>query len=787
MMKNRLSLILSFLCLATGTLVAQDVQVTISNPDTILICQGDTLQLAQTNTVNDEGLTWSPDEGFIDPLTNPNPRVIPVFSRYYVVTVGNETDGFAKDSVYVDVDRLVVPQLIQDTTICQGYPLQLVASPVTDQGNTLYNWSPGDFLEDSTDVNSIFIPGVFQDTVFTLVSTAANGACADTQRVRVDIIRSNLEILRPDTVFRCLGDDSLVLEVLVDPFVDEDVRWFPTVGALSDPSGPTFTVDPSGNQTYFAEATVNGCYQIDSVVVRVDSLPPSLEMTVDPVKDPYCQGDTFTIQSPIYDVGDYPLITHEWTVAPGLASPMDLYNGVFFAADSALVTRVTVNGGCVDTIQTQINVIEPPVLQFDPPNPVVCPGESVQINVSFLSGNGTLEWEDPMNTLSCDDCLNPVATVSQTTQYMITVTAEGSECTQPESYSIAVEVDQQPSLTNQTLLCPGDSRTLVTGGLVDGYTYRVTGGGIDTNDPLVSVSPMEETTYLIETTGNCGTTTQEITLQIADDIQLTADGPTTVCPGDGVSLTAIIDQDRNGTFSWTPPGGQPIPGQQLQLSNPIPGVYTATFTDALCGITVTTTTEITIVDADLNVGVAANRSSGDQINPAMDAVFSGNVITLTVTGVPEDLAASFTWSGNLSPGSATGRSIQVQVPDPGQSTPGSLLYTVTVVTDEGGCDFTATISIPITESRFEIPELISPNSDGTNDLFRVFYAGEVTDFTMTIFNRWGQKVFTSNDIDEGWDGTINGTPQNIDTYLYITKFTLNGTEVEAEGQFDLVR
>ncbi|MTB53250.1 gliding motility-associated C-terminal domain-containing protein [Lewinella sp. W8] len=786
-MKNRLSLFLSFLFMSGGLLLAQDAQVTISNPDTILICQGDTLQLAQTNNVNDAGLTWSPDEGFIDPVTDPNPRVIPVFSRYYVVTVGNETDGFAKDSIYVDVDRLVVPELISDTLICQGYPLQLVASPVTDQGNTLYNWSPGDFLDDSTDVNSVFIPDVFQDTVFTLVATSQNGVCADTQQVRVDIIRSSLEILRPDTVFRCVGDDSLVLEVSVDPFVDNEVRWFPTAGALSAPSGVTYTVDPPGNQTYYAEAIVNGCPQIDSVVVRLDSLPASLEMTVDPVKDPYCQGDTFTIQSPIYDVGDYPLITHEWSVAPGIASPMDLYNAVFFASDSALVTRITVNGGCVDTVQTQINVIQPPVLQFDPPNPVVCPGESVQINVTFLEGNGTLEWEDPMNTLSCDDCLNPVATVSQSTSYMITVTAEGSECTQPEMYSIQVEVDPQPSLTSQTLLCAGDSRTLVTGGLVDGFTYRVTGGGIDTDDPLVSVTPTEETTYTIETTGNCGTSTQQITLQLAEDIQLTADGPTTLCPGDGLTLTAIIDQDRNGTFSWTPPGGTPVPGQQLQLSDPIPGVYTATFTDALCGVTVTTTTEVTIVDANLNVGIAANRSNGDQINPGMDAIFSGNVITLTVTGVPEGLAANFNWSGNLSPADGSGRSIEVRVPDPGQASPGSLLYTLTVVTDEGGCEFTAAISIPITESEFEIPELISPNSDGTNDLFRVFYAGEVTDFSLTIFNRWGQKVFTSNDIDEGWDGTINGTPQNIDTYLYITKFRLNGTEVEREGQFDLIR
>ena len=58
---------------------------------------------------------------------------------------------------------------------------------------------------------------------------------------------------------------------------------------------------------------------------------------------------------------------------------------------------------------------------------------------------------------------------------------------------------------------------------------------------------------------------------------------------------------------------------------------------------------------------------------------------------------------------------------------------------------------------------------------------------MTIFNRWGQKVFTSTDVDEGWDGTKNGSPQNADAYLYITKFRINGAEETLEGQFSLVR
>ena len=95
----------------------------------------------------------------------------------------------------------------------------------------------------------------------------------------------------------------------------------------------------------------------------------------------------------------------------------------------------------------------------------------------------------------------------------------------------------------------------------------------------------------------------------------------------------------------------------------------------------------------------------------------------------------------------------------------------------------------ITTARVDVPEVITPNGDGTNDFFKIFYTqtADVEDFTLTIFNRWGQKVFTSTDIDEGWDGTVNGTPQNMDTYLFVSKFRLNGEEREREGQFSLIR
>lgn len=88
-----------------------------------------------------------------------------------------------------------------------------------------------------------------------------------------------------------------------------------------------------------------------------------------------------------------------------------------------------------------------------------------------------------------------------------------------------------------------------------------------------------------------------------------------------------------------------------------------------------------------------------------------------------------------------------------------------------------------------IPELITPNGDGTNDSFRLFSNCPAEDYTLLIFNRWGQQIFTSTSQGEAWDGTKDGTPQNTDTYLYRMAFRFPGSEkVEIrEGQFSLIR
>lgn len=119
-------------------------------------------------------------------------------------------------------------------------------------------------------------------------------------------------------------------------------------------------------------------------------------------------------------------------------------------------------------------------------------------------------------------------------------------------------------------------------------------------------------------------------------------------------------------------------------------------------------------------------------------------------------------------------------------------YPVTVFSECGDSTLIVYDGADITEfceCNDRIPELITPNGDGVNDIFRLFSNCPAEDYTLIIFNRWGQQVFTSTTQGEAWDGTKDGTPQNTDTYLYRMAFRFPGSEqVEIrEGQFSLIR
>ena len=87
----------------------------------------------------------------------------------------------------------------------------------------------------------------------------------------------------------------------------------------------------------------------------------------------------------------------------------------------------------------------------------------------------------------------------------------------------------------------------------------------------------------------------------------------------------------------------------------------------------------------------------------------------------------------------------------------------------------------------DLPGAFTPNGDGANDVLYV-YGGLIKAVHLRIYNRWGQMVFETKDIKQGWDGTFKGEPQRPDAYAYrLTAEFIDGSMATSSGSVTLMR
>jgi gliding motility-associated-like protein len=114
---------------------------------------------------------------------------------------------------------------------------------------------------------------------------------------------------------------------------------------------------------------------------------------------------------------------------------------------------------------------------------------------------------------------------------------------------------------------------------------------------------------------------------------------------------------------------------------------------------------------------------------------------------------------------------------------------LTVTDPIGGCSGIDTITLFVDPSKnIFVPNAFSPNGDGINDVYSVYASGPVKVFEIEIFNRWGEKVYQSNDMGSGWDGKYMGTFVMPGEYVYQVTFTfLDGQTLANKGSLTVLR
>ena len=98
-------------------------------------------------------------------------------------------------------------------------------------------------------------------------------------------------------------------------------------------------------------------------------------------------------------------------------------------------------------------------------------------------------------------------------------------------------------------------------------------------------------------------------------------------------------------------------------------------------------------------------------------------------------------------------------------------YVLTVTTIEG-CIASDTIKLRAVKGpAIYVPTAFTPNNDNRNDILRPVYVGIKKLNRFTVFNRWGQLIFSTTDMLKGWDGTLQGKFANTGTYVWFITAT----------------
>jgi gliding motility-associated-like protein len=119
-------------------------------------------------------------------------------------------------------------------------------------------------------------------------------------------------------------------------------------------------------------------------------------------------------------------------------------------------------------------------------------------------------------------------------------------------------------------------------------------------------------------------------------------------------------------------------------------------------------------------------------------------------------------------------------------TPGDVLITATV--DNKQITFGSPARVRFAPLNFYVPRVFTPNNDGTNDILKPILVGIAQFHYFNIYNRWGNLIFTTQDPNQGWDGTFKGVPQPVETYLWIGEgIDVNGKKIVQRGMVSLAR
>ena len=572
-----------------------------------------------------------------------------------------------------------------------------------------------------------------------------------------------LKILTSDTTI-CLGKS---VNIITEADTNLSFMWTPNQFINNDTlQNPT--VSPINNGYYIVSATLpnSGCAPVkDTIQIDINPGPvvnigPDITICKNMVHN---FNPTVTPQQ-TYTYNWLPPASTAFLNSTTILNPTGTFTNV--GVYPFVLVASPLAAGC-NGFDTMTVTVLPNDFVLTNQDTTICDGESVQVTI-VGPNQFTYTWS-PGAYVSNTGIKNPIITTPVPNTYNCTATYPGCP-DMNHSFHINIEPIPQVSVGPDRTKCYFDTLRLEGIVLPDTfsqyiYAWTPTTNLNNSNTANVVFSGTTSTTYTLNVSTPIGCKGSDAVAITVFPKNLTTLFPsdTNMCPGNSVTLRA------NGAVSYLYQPGIFIADSTaaITIATPITEqTYTLYSIDAN-GCPDTDYAHIFVPDnAILNLGPDVTLYPGD------DHQFNAFTNCSTFLWTPP----SFLNYTNIS--------------NPTISNPTSSIQYTVLASNEFGCTTSDTITVNvIDESVITLPNAFSPgNGSSTNDNLKVQHLGNATLNHFRIFNRWGQLVFETTNINQGWNGRYNDVPQPMGTYVYqLQAITNKGKIINKQGNITLIR
>jgi gliding motility-associated-like protein len=739
------------------------------------VCTTTTSVYSVSNAIQGDSYIWTVTGGtIVGVLNNSFVQVSWSLPGQGTVSVTQSNSYGCDSTVSIPVNILILPtpSISGPANVCAGQVVTYTTTLV--QGNTWqWNITGGSIIANSGNSVTVQWPLAGNGTVSLTESNTL--WCDSTVILNVFTGIQPAPLIVGPTVI-CTDEHSSYS--VVNPVPGNNYSWMVTGGTITGlPNG--FGIDVLWNTPGLQTVTVmesnsSGCDSTVSFVVDV-RLKPNPNLEGPPLA---CEMDRG-----FYSVQNFPGHSYIWSVTGGSVVGTVVNNAIevlwTVPGQGSVSVRVISPLGCDSTVSKQVMVNPLPLTVISGPQ-VICEDESATYYTT-LSGTNTYSWTVTGATITgsaTGNYVNITFNTPGTANILLTeVTAAG--CSRQVPYQVTVNSKPVVQISGSAIGCISNQQynyTSVSQPNVN-YQWSVTGGIIASGNgtSAIAVQWIAPGNNIITLTATNIITGCDNTFSIP-----VLAGALTPPVISAASLNGCAPVSMNFTgntissfynYSWNFGDGTTTNAPNPTHNYFNPGTY-----------------NIQLI-ATNNTGCADTTSATVTVYPNPVAAFGlwygTDIYYTSLSNLTLDNnstgAVQYLW--NFGNGDT---STQFE-PDYEYNVPGTYTITLTVTNQYGCTDiFMQVIEVKVPEQIY-IPNAFSPNNDSNNDYFNVSGLN-ITTLSISIFNRWGQSIYTSSNPYFRWDGTHNGRPAPEGVYVYsIAAKGFHGEDFKRQGTVTLVR